>query len=84
MKIPPFKEINTTETNLMEYKEKWRSIETQHDIEFPAKPKKVIPTLKGLSLLDAQVIQNWLGYANGLGDVSIASFRYKFIFESSF
>ena len=47
-------------------------IEIEHDEKFPIKPKNNIkPTLRGLSLLDCKILQNWFSYAKGIGDQSL-------------
>ena len=56
----------------MNYNPKWKRIEIEHDEKFPIKPKNNIkPTLRGLSLLDCKILQNWFSYAKGIGDQSL-------------
>ena len=56
----------------MNYNEKWRHIEVNHDQKFASKPKnKINFTLSGVSLHDCQIIKNWFSYAKGIRDESI-------------
>ena len=83
--FPAYKEINISGPQLMNYNPKWKKIEIEHDEKFPIKPKNNIkPTLRGLSLLDCKILQNWFSYAKGIGDQSLDLKDENINFRSQF
>ena len=82
LKFPQYKEINNFGSQLMNYNEEWRDIEKNYDKKYPMNTKKEIrPSLTGLSLSDFLIMQNWLSYADGIGDKSIELIAEKTVFS---
>jgi len=68
---PQYKEINNFGPQLMNYNEEWRPIEVKHDAKYPTSKENRMPQcLDGLSLSDFLIMQNWLVYAQEIGDDS--------------
>ena len=74
--IPEFGHIDQSGTvDLMEYINDWEAIENDYDAHHKSdRPLRGAPTLRGFSLSDLLIIKNWVGYARGIGDPSIADF----------
>ena len=80
--FPDYKEINSSESKLMKYNEKWKLIEEDYDLLNPLKSKRIItPTLTGLNLQDILIIRNWIDYAKGIGDPSVHLLKQNTIFS---
>ncbi len=77
---PKFKIVNLNGKNEIKYNEKWKIKEDLIDAEEPLRiniDKKIwAANLKSISLSDILIINNWLNYAEIIGD-----FSYKEIFE---
>ena len=77
---PKFEKLNFNKKEEMTYNEKWKAKEELIDNEEPSRikiDKKVwAATLKEVSLSDILIINNWLNYADFIGD-----FSYKKIFS---
>ena len=72
LSFPLYKEINMLGPQPMNFDSEWKEIEVEHDKKFSVKPQyNLKPTLRGLSLLDCKIMQNWFGYAKGLSDKSL-------------
>ena len=69
---PQYKEINNLGPQVMNYNEEWRSIEVKHDAKYPINKEKIETPqgFEGLSLSDFLIMQNWLVYAQEIGDYS--------------
>ena len=74
--IPEFGHIEKSGNGgLMEYINEWEAIENNYDAHHPSdRPLRGAPTLRGFSLSDLLIIKNWVGYARGIGDPSVADF----------
>ena len=74
--IPEFGQIDKTgNVGLMEYVNEWEAIENDYDAHHKSdRPLRGAPTLRGFSLSDLLIIRNWVGYAHGIGDQSVADF----------
>ena len=76
---PKFEKYNLSKKEEMKYDEKWKAKEELIDNEEPSRlqiDKKVwVATLKEVSLSDILIINNWLNYADSIGD-----FSYKKVF----
>jgi len=82
--FPDYKAINKSGAQLMNYNEDWKSIEEDHDSLSSIKSSKIItPSLSGLNLHDALIIQNWIDYAKGIGDQSVHLLNQNKIFTSN-
>ena len=69
--FPDYKKINDMGKQQMSYDESWRPIEKKYDEKHSQfDQKKIVPSLLGLNISDALIIQNWISYANGIGDFS--------------
>ena len=80
--FPDYKVINKSGAQLMNYNEKWKLIEEDHDSTSPIKSNKIIsPSLSGLNLHDVLIIQNWIDYAKGIGDPSVHLLNQNTIFS---
>ena len=77
MKYP---EYDNLEGKMMNFKPDWKNYENLIDNNFPDLKlnRKIIPTIKGISLNDALVIQNWLKYANLIGDETCKNIKSYF------
>lgn len=71
LSFPDYQAINNDGLQLMNYNQGWKVIERDHDRKTPilAKENKT-PTLSGLNLNDVLIIQKWVSYARGIGDLS--------------
>ena len=79
------KEINMLGPQPMNYNKNWKSIEIQYDRAFPSNKKRnTSPTIPGLNLHDCKIMQNWFGYALGIGDKSINSLNENITFSTDF
>ena len=59
----------------MDYIPDWEAIENDYDAHHQSdRPLRGAPTMRGFSLSDLLIIKNWLGYARGIGDPSVADF----------
>ena len=68
---PGFEKAEKDTPSTVSYDEVWGEIEHAYDAEHPSGERpKLTPTLGGASLRDFLVIQNWLAYARGIGDLS--------------
>ena len=78
MKYP---EYDNLEGKMMNFKPDWKNYENLIDNNFPdlILNRKIIPTIKGISLNDALVIQNWLKYANLIGDETCKNIKSYFL-----
>ena len=78
--FPEFENINLSNEQNFKYDENWKKYEKSVDDEEPSRlkiDKKIYSrSLKGLSLSDILVINNWLNYAKIIGDNS-----YKKVYE---
>ena len=79
-----YPEYDNLEGKMMNFKPDWKNYENLIDNNFPdlILNRKIIPTIKGISLNDALVIQNWLKYANLIGDETcknIKSYFFKYV-----
>ena len=77
-----YKEIDKNNPNFMEYNEEWKSKEKivdSHEAKNKKGRKIFRDTLKGLSISDILVMNNWLNYARKIDDYS-----YKDISEDMF
>ena len=64
--------------SLMDYPNEWEAIENAYDADhYSDRPLQGAPTLKGFSLSDFLIIKNWIGYARGIGDPSVAGFSIQ-------
>ena len=80
--FPDYKVINKSGAQLMNYNEKWKLIEEDHDSTSPIKSNKIIsPSLSGLNLNDILIIQNWIDYAKGIGDPSVHLLNQNKVFS---
>ena len=80
--FPDYKVINKSGAQLMNYNEKWKLIEEDHDLTSPIKSNKIIsPSLSGLNLNDILIIQNWIDYAKGIGDPSVHLLNQNMVFS---
>ena len=80
--FPDYKVINKSGAQLMNYNEKWKLIEEDHDSTSPIKSNKIIsPSLSGLNLNDVLIIQNWIDYAKGIGDPSVDLLNQNTVFS---
>ena len=80
--FPDYKVINKSGAQLMNYNEKWKLIEEDHDSTSPIKSNKIIsPSLSGLNLNDVLIIQNWIDYAKGIGDPSVHLLNQNTLFS---
>ena len=80
--FPDYKVINKSGAQLMNYNEKWKLIEEDHDSTSPIKSNKIIsPSLSGLNLNDILIIQNWIDYAKGIGDPSVHLLNQNMVFS---
>ena len=83
--FPLYKEINLSGPQPLEYNEEWKSIESDYDKSHSLKTKPNIrPTLRGLSLQDCLIIQNWFGYAKGVGDQTVEMLDRDIIYSNEF
>ena len=74
--IPEFGHIDQSGTvGLMDYIPDWEAIEDDYDAHHKSdRPLLGAPTMRGFSLSDLLIIKNWLGYARGIDDPSVANF----------
>jgi tetratricopeptide (TPR) repeat protein len=80
--FPDYKVINKSGAQLMNYNEKWKLIEQDHDSTNPIKSNKIItPSLSGLNLHDILIIRNWIDYAKGIGDPSVHLLNQNTLFS---
>ena len=85
LSFPLYKEINMLGPQTMNYNKDWKSIEIQYDRAFPSNKKRnTSPTIPGLNLHDCKIMQNWFGYALGIGDKSINSLNENITFSTNF
>lgn len=64
--------------SLMDYPNEWEEIENAYDADhYSDRPLQGAPTLKGFSLSDFLIIKNWIGYARGIDDPSVAGFSLQ-------
>ena len=64
--------------SLMDYPNEWEEIENAYDADhYSDRPLQGAPTLKGFSLSDFLIIKNWIGYARGIDDPSVAAFSLQ-------
>ena len=75
-----YPEYDNLEGKMMNFKPDWKNYENLIDNNFPdlILNRKIIPTIKGISLNDALVIQNWLKYANLIGDETCKNIKSYF------
>ena len=85
MAYPEYKEIDPTNKNFMNYKSEWKIKEEVFDKknfnENPSSNNKE-KILKGISLNDALIINNWLFYAKLIGDNSYKNICDQPIFSN--
>ena len=67
LKYPKY---NSFEKDSLNYKEDWKNYEALIDNKYPhlTFDKKIIPTIKGISLSDVLIIRNWITFARMKGD----------------
>ena len=67
IKYPEYKNLDN---NIMKFKPEWENYENIIDKNFPnlIENHNITPTIKGITLNDALIIQNWLKYAMLVGD----------------
>ena len=69
---PEYKQIKKNGDEVMQYNQNWDAIERKYDsIHRGARRSVKSPTLPGFSLNDVLICQNWIDYAEGLGDSSV-------------
>ena len=74
VKFPKYGKINKQDGQMMKYNEGWKALEEKYDKNYPADTKPdTRESLYGLCLIDLIVMQNWLSYAEGVGDKSAKS-----------
>ena len=81
MKYP---EYDYLEGEIMNFKPDWKNYENLIDQNFPdlILDRKIVPTIKGITLNDALVFQNWIKYANLIGDETSKNIKsYYFVNE---
>ena len=81
MKYPEYDNLGD---KMMNFKQDWKKYENLIDNNFPdlKLDRKIIPTIKGITLNDALVIQNWIKYANLIGDETSKNIKsYYFLNE---
>ena len=68
-----FEKYNSFELDRLNYDDKWSHYENLIDKKFDhmKSVNEVIPTIKGLTLNDVLIINNWLSYARDINDKSI-------------
>ncbi len=84
---PKFKEINFNGKQEMDYKKSWEEKEKLIDKNIPSRikaDKKIwTESLKGLNLSDILIINNWLKYADIIGDYSYKKIYNKKVNNNS-
>ena len=78
-KFPNFKITKNNDINFMKYNNDWKKIETKEDLDNNFKKINFKETLSGLSLSDILIINQWITYANIIGDTSykVINLRYS-------
>ena len=67
----------------MTYNRDWKVVEDEYDRLHPIRLNTQIKTLQGLSLNDFLIMQNWISYAKGIGDLTSDSFLIgEFCFQN--
>ncbi len=68
-----YENYNSFETDSLSYKNEWSHFENLIDTKFDhlKDVKEGIPTIKGITLNDALIINNWLSYAKSINDNSL-------------
>jgi len=79
--FPDFKQINSKESNFMNYKNEWLNIEKKEEAKETFNQKKFIETLSGLSISDALIMNNWANYAKLIDDLSYKDLFSDFIYS---
>ena len=79
--FPNYKEINSSGPQLMNYNKVWKSTEEEYDRKKITHAKESMrSSLSGLSLSDILIIQKWVDYAKGIGDLSSNFMNQKEIY----
>ena len=83
LSFPNYGEVNDTDHQLMTYNRDWKVVEDEYDRLHPIRLNTQIKTLQGLSLNDFLIMQNWISYAKGIGDLTSDSFLIgEFCFQN--
>jgi len=76
IKFPSYDKISKDSKKIMRYPEEWKLLENKFDEDELILPKdKQIPSLQEFCLSDFYIIQKWIDYAKGIGDLSIECFN---------
>ena len=76
--FPNYKIINKKHDNYMEYTLKWEKLEPKEHHKENSKPQKLVSSVSGLSISDVLIINQWLNYANLIGDQSFNEINLEF------
>jgi tetratricopeptide (TPR) repeat protein len=69
--FPKYGEVASREEEMMQYPEEWQALESQFDEGNLITPKiGVMPSLKEFCLSDYLIIQKWIDYSKGIGDLT--------------
>ena len=72
-KHPEFRVLEENSKNYMRYPRNWEKTETEFDATYDIPIEKPYKTVSGICLSDICIIQKWIDYAKGLGDIDVVS-----------
>ena len=70
--------------SLMDYPNEWEEIENAYDADHYSDRPLQGANIEGFSLSDFLIIKNWIGYARGIDDPSVAGFSYSKLAQIGF
>ena len=74
--FPEFKNAKN-KNNLMKYNDEWKKIEFNEDKNNDNNKPVLLDSLQGVSVSDLMIIDNWLNYANIIGDKSFEDLKLQ-------